>query len=93
MSGRVHQTLLDDVIGKIVIHRLLREHEREERIDNEIVVDCDDEYERYSGWWNYLSDELRVPFRSRSIIDSVQTVLKKHEEVEVIEVLDSIGEE
>jgi len=63
--------------------------DREERITFEIVVDCYDEYERYSGWQCYLENELQLPFRARSVIESVQTVLRKGEEVEVFEILDS----
>jgi hypothetical protein len=36
--------------------------EREERIRNEIIVDCYNESERFSGWYCYLEEELK--FRS-----------------------------
>jgi hypothetical protein len=39
---------------------------REERIQMEIVVDCYNESERYSGWICYLEDKLEFPFRARS---------------------------
>lgn len=36
--------------------------EREERITMEIVVDCYDSYEQFSGWYSYLEDTLKFPF-------------------------------
>jgi Calcium binding len=35
---------------------------REDRIDNEIVVDCYDEYEAAMGWLTYLQESLPFPF-------------------------------
>ena len=39
--------------------------EREERIIMEIVVDCYNGSERYSGWICYLEEKLKFPFRAR----------------------------
>jgi hypothetical protein len=38
---------------------------REERIQIEIVVDCYNGSERYSGWICYLEEKLKFPFRAR----------------------------
>lgn len=35
---------------------------REERIDEEIIVDCYGEAERAMGWYYYLEDRLEFPF-------------------------------
>ena len=40
---------------------------REERIQMEIVVDCYNESERYSGWICYLEERLEFSFRARCI--------------------------
>ena len=57
---------------------------REERITNEIVVDCYDESERFNGWFCYLEDKLKFPFRARCITTNPLSPLKRGEEVEVI---------
>jgi hypothetical protein len=41
---------------------------REERITNEIVVDCYNESERFSGWYCYLEDKLKFSFRARCVV-------------------------
>lgn len=35
-----------------------RDEKREERIAMEIIVDCYNESEAWSGWWCYLDDRL-----------------------------------
>ena len=35
---------------------------REERIQNEIIVDCYNESERFGGWYCYLEEKLKFPF-------------------------------
>jgi len=41
--------------------------ERERRIDMEIVVDAYNEVERAMGWYYYLQDGLKFPFKARCI--------------------------
>jgi hypothetical protein len=43
-----------------------RKHDqaREDRIDDEIVVDCYDDYEVAAGWCAYLEDHLPFPFQA-----------------------------
>jgi Calcium binding len=38
--------------------------EREQRIEDEIIVDCYDEYEVAVGWFAYLEDHLPFPFQA-----------------------------
>ena len=39
----------------------------EHRIEMEIVVDCYNEYERATGWYCYLQDQLQFPFTAMCI--------------------------
>ena len=43
---------------------IAEDHDREERIINDIVVDAYDETERALGWHCYLSDNLSCPFKA-----------------------------
>ncbi len=44
-----------------------RDEARGERIEMEIVVDCYNEHEAWSGWQCYLSDRLAFPFTAECI--------------------------
>jgi hypothetical protein len=61
---------------------------REERIQMEIVVDCYNESERYSGWICYLEEKLKFPFRARCIATRKASPLKNGEKVEILGLLD-----
>jgi hypothetical protein len=39
---------------------------RQERITDEIIVDCYDEYEEMSGWYCYLEEKITFPFTAKS---------------------------
>jgi hypothetical protein len=41
--------------------------QREQRIQQEIVVDAHDAQEQAMGWYYYLEEQLRFPFRAKSI--------------------------
>ena len=41
-----------------------RDEAREDRITMEIVVDCYNESEAWSGWWCYLDGKLACPFEA-----------------------------
>jgi len=58
---------------------------REERIDNEIVVDAYGPEERAMGWYYYLADRLCFPFRAKCTASQVVSPLKKGETVEVLQ--------
>lgn len=62
---------------------------REERINMEIVVDCYNESECWSGWFCYLEDKLKFPFvaKCRKLRDG--SPLKKGEAVEVVGMVDN----
>jgi len=57
---------------------------REERIENEIVVDAYGPEERAMSWYLYLEDRLHFPFRAISTTSKVVSPLKKRETVEVL---------
>jgi hypothetical protein len=57
---------------------------REERIENEIVVDAYGPEERAMGWYYYLEDKLRFPFRAKCTVSQLVSPLKKGETVEVL---------
>ena len=58
--------------------------EREKRIDMEIVVDAYDEGERAMGWYYYLQDQLRFPFKATCIDKRQVSPLHINDKVEVI---------
>ena len=61
---------------------------REERIQNEIIVDCYNESERFGGWCCYLEEKLKFPFGALCIATSPVSPLKRGEQIEVIGMLD-----
>ena len=56
---------------------------REDRITMEIVVDAYDEDERAMGWFYYLEDKLRFPFKAQVIAKRLTSPLKRGETVQV----------
>lgn len=56
---------------------------REKRIDNEVVVDAYGPDERAMGWYYYLEDKIRFPFRAQCIVAKAVSPLLKGETVEV----------
>ena len=56
---------------------------REERIQNEIIVDAYGPEEQALGWYYYLENQIRFPFTARCIASKVVSPLRKGETVEV----------
>ncbi len=65
-----------------------RDEAREARITLEIVVDCYDEHEAWSGWSCYLGDKLAFPFQAECIRARRGSLLKAREQVRVTGMLD-----
>jgi hypothetical protein len=65
-----------------------REVEREQRIANEIIVDCYNEQEAWTGWYCYLEEKLAFPFQAECIKDRKMSPLKLGERVSVVAMLD-----
>ncbi len=64
--------------------RVKEDKEREKRIDMEIVVDAYSEEERAMGWYYYLENRMRFPFRAQGILERQISPVKKGEVVEVV---------
>jgi len=56
----------------------------EQRIEQEIVVDAYDAQERALGWYSYLEDRLRFPFRGKCNAPRSISPLRKGQEVSVV---------
>ena len=57
---------------------------REERIENEAIVDAYGPQEQAMGWYYYLENKLSFPFRAKCIASKITSPLKKGEDVEVL---------
>ena len=60
-----------------------KEQLREERIDNEVVVDAYGPEERAMGWYYYLEGKIRFPFQAQCIAAKTISPLLKGEKAEV----------
>jgi len=69
--------------------QIKEDKQREKRIDMEIVVDAYNEVERAMGWYYYLQDGLKFPFKARCIEKRATSPLKIGDVVGVI----GMGEE
>ena len=56
---------------------------REDRIQNEVIVDAYGPEEQAMGWYYYLEDRLKFPFQARCVVAKVVSPLRKGEAVEV----------
>lgn len=63
--------------------RIKEDKIREDRIIMEIVVDAYSAEERSMGWYYYLEDKLRFPFKAKCIVTRKTSPLVIGEEVEV----------
>jgi hypothetical protein len=61
---------------------------REERITNEVVVDCYNEHEAYTGWFCYLEEHLRFPLEARCVDRVKGSPLALGDQVKVTGILD-----
>src|SRR4051794_33626862 len=61
-----------------------RDEEREDRIAMEIVVDAYNESERAMGWYYYLDNQLRFPFKATCIARRATSPLRLKDKVEVV---------
>jgi len=61
-----------------------QDKKREQRIQQEIVVDAHNAEEQAMGWYYYLEDQLGFPFRAKCIAPRAISPLRKGQEVEVV---------
>lgn len=64
-----------------------QEEEREERITMEIIVDCYNESEAWTGWFCYLENTLSFPFKASCIKSRKMSPLKPGEQMTVVGML------
>ena len=62
-----------------------RDPKREHRITMEVVVDAHDTEEQAMGWYCYLEEKLEFPFTAICIAERAISLLRKGDEVEVLE--------
>ena len=63
--------------------RSVKDPLREERIENEAIVDAYGSEEKAMGWYYYLEGKMRFPFHAKCIGSSARSPLKKGDAVEV----------
>jgi Calcium binding len=63
--------------------RTKRDPIREDRIQNEAIVDAYGPEEQALGWYYYLENKIRFPFRARCTVAKAVSPLRKGETVEV----------
>jgi hypothetical protein len=60
------------------------DQQREQRIQQEIVADAHDAQEQAMGWYYYLEEQLRFPFRAKCIAQRAISPLCTGQEVAVV---------
>ena len=73
-----------DRLLRLLMAKPRKNSTREQRIEDEIVVDAYGPEERAMGWYYYLKDKIHFPFRARCAASKVVSPLKKGETVEVL---------
>ena len=61
-----------------------RDHDPENRIHEEIIVDAYGPEEQAMGWYYYLEDKIRFPFKAKCIVSKVISPLRMGESVDVL---------
>ena len=61
-----------------------KDEARENRIENEIIVDAYGEEEHALGWYYYLEGKLKFPFSAKCITKRTTSPLRVDEEVKVM---------
>ena len=64
-----------------------KDEERENRIQDEVIVDAYGEIERALGWYYYLEDRIIFPFRAKCIKEFSISPLEKGEIIQVVGML------
>src|SRR5574341_549162 len=64
--------------------RAKKENKREHRITMEIIVDAYSPEEQAMGWYYYLEEKLRFPFKAKCINERPISPLRKGDQVEVV---------
>jgi hypothetical protein len=67
----------------------MHDENRKDRIEDEVIVDCYDEYEVAMGWFYYLHDNLKLPFKASIVGDIKINSIQKGDIVIVTEFINS----
>jgi hypothetical protein len=65
------------------MNRPRKDRIREQRIENEVIVDAYGLEEQAMGWYYYLENNIRFPFQAQCMVSKVVSPLRKGEVVEV----------
>ena len=65
------------------MNRARRNHDRESRIHEEIIVDACGPEEQAMSWYYYLEDKLQFPFQAHCIASLPTSPLRKGDSVEI----------
>jgi Calcium binding len=60
-----------------------KDPDREDRIENEVLVDAYDSEEKAMSWYCYLEGNVQLPFRATCIAPKITSPLKKGETADV----------
>jgi hypothetical protein len=66
--------------------RAEKDEERENRIEDDVIVDAHDREEQVMGWYYYLAEGITFPFKAQCIVERSISPLKINEQVEVIDI-------
>jgi hypothetical protein len=64
--------------------KVKRNKQRERRIQQEIVPDAHNAEEQAMGWYYYLEEQLRFPFRAKCVAPRAISPLRKGQVVDVV---------
>jgi hypothetical protein len=72
-----------DTIDEIAMKKPAKDPVREERIENEAIVDAYGQEEKAMSWYYYLEGKLTFPFQARCTMARITSALRNSEIVEV----------
>ena len=64
-------------------HIMKEDKKREQRIEDEVIVDCYGPEEQALGWYYYLHDTIKYPFKAKCVQERPISPLRKGDVVEV----------
>jgi hypothetical protein len=65
------------------VKRSVKDPIREDRIENEAIVDAYGSEEKALGWYYHLEGKMRFPFQATCIVSTARSPLRKGDAVEV----------
>ncbi len=77
------RAILGACLGKSAMRKAAKDPIREERINDEAIVDAYGPEEKAMSWYYYLEGKLSFPFQARCVVSRAMSPLKKGEIVQV----------